>query len=88
MLAEKLDYAGGEDVDEEATDASPKRLTGPSPGLSSDIMNGSDQMGFLHGTVAFWGGDACEKLHIPSDGHGSRIACDARSGACNPYCPR
>jgi hypothetical protein len=34
--------------------------------------------------VAFWGGDVCERLQIPSEAKGSRIACDARSGACNP----
>jgi hypothetical protein len=35
--------------------------------------------------VAFWGGDACEKwLRIPRTAQGWRVACDARSGACNP----
>jgi hypothetical protein len=34
--------------------------------------------------VAFWGKGACERLAIPPNARGSRVACDARSGACNP----
>jgi hypothetical protein len=34
--------------------------------------------------VAFWGQDACSRLEIPANAKGSRVACDARSGCCNP----
>jgi len=34
--------------------------------------------------VAFWGGKAIERLDLPANLAGYRIACDARSGACSP----
>lgn len=34
--------------------------------------------------VAFWGDKAVERLALPDDLSGYRIACDARSGACSP----
>lgn len=34
--------------------------------------------------VAFWGRGACDRLTLPPDASGSRVACDARSGGCNP----
>jgi hypothetical protein len=34
--------------------------------------------------VAFWGDGACKLLAIPFNAKGSRVACDARSGAGNP----
>jgi hypothetical protein len=34
--------------------------------------------------VAFWGNGACKRLAITREAIGSRVACDARSGGCNP----
>ena len=34
--------------------------------------------------VAFWGGEAVDRLGLPQDCSNIRIACDAYSGACNP----
>jgi hypothetical protein len=34
--------------------------------------------------VAYWGTNACDQLHLPSDLTGYRIACDAYSGFCSP----
>jgi hypothetical protein len=34
--------------------------------------------------VAFWGRGACERLALPRNANGTRVACDARSGGVNP----
>ena len=34
--------------------------------------------------IAFWSDWTCERLKLPADASGSRVACDARSGACDP----
>lgn len=47
--------------------------------IASITANGQADM-----AVAFWGDGACEMLDLPLKPAFLRIACDARSGACNP----
>jgi hypothetical protein len=47
--------------------------------IQSAIAEGNADM-----AVAFWGRNACGRLKIPGNAKGSRVACDARSGSCNP----